>query len=195
MDRLRQIVDLVLQLLHVSVRLVIFARLLLEAELQLVLVVLVGILDLCVDLLDDVIHILSLAHLAENVTLEFEHGLLDDAVVEVDHVGGDLLFELGVAVHDRLQLLLAQAVRIQVRQGLVEELRLGAEQVLVTANDGLLAQLHVEVALLLVTEADAVLARLLFLFGRALRDDVDLFIDLIIFLENVLLGGVEARLK
>ena len=52
-----------------------------------------------------------------------------------------------------------------------------------------------EVALLLVREADAVLARLLFLFGRALRDDVDLFVDLVIFLENVLLGGVEARLK
>ena len=52
-----------------------------------------------------------------------------------------------------------------------------------------------EVALLLVRETDAVLARLLFLFGRALRDDVDLFVDLVIFLENVLLGGVESRFQ
>ena len=52
-----------------------------------------------------------------------------------------------------------------------------------------------EVALLLVREADAVLARLLFLFGRALRDDVDLFVDLVIFLKNVLLSGVKSRLQ
>ena len=139
-------------------RLVILARLLFKAQLQLIFVVFIGILDLCVNLLDDVIHILSLTHLTENIALEFEHGLLDDAEVEVDHVSGNLLLELWVPIHDRLQLLLAKAVRIQVRQGLVEEFRLGAKQVLVTANDRLLAQLDVEVPLFLIAEANAVLA-------------------------------------
>ena len=52
-----------------------------------------------------------------------------------------------------------------------------------------------EVALLLVAEADAVLARFLLLFGRALRDHVDLLVHLILLLEDVLLRGVESRLQ
>ena len=47
---------------------------------------LLSILDLLVNFLDDIIHILSLADLTEDITLELEHGLLDNAVVEVDHV-------------------------------------------------------------------------------------------------------------
>ena len=73
------------------------------------------------------------------------------------------------------------------REGLVEEFGLLAEQVLVTANDRLLAQLHMEVSLLLVAETDAVLARFLFLLGRSLRDDIDLLVNLVVLLENVLL--------
>ena len=168
-------------------RLVILGRLLLEAALNLTLVLLVGILDLFVNLLDNVVHVLPLAHLTENVAFELEHGLLNDAVVEVDHVSGDLLLELGVLVHNGLEFLLAQAIRIQMREGLVEEFGLLAEQVLVTANDRLLAQLHMEVSLLLVAETDAVLARFLFLLGRSLRDDIDLLVNLVVLLENVLL--------
>ena len=175
--------------------LVILGGILVVALVELLMELVLGKFDLLVNLLDDLIHVLALPHLAEDVALELKHGLLDNTVVEVDHVRGDLGTELRVFIHNWLQVLLAKAVSINMMQSLVEELRLVAEEVFVTANDGLLAQLHVEVALLLVTEADAVLARLLFLFGRALRDDVDLFIDLIIFLENVLLGGVEARLK
>ena len=74
-------------------------------------------------------------------------------------------------------------------QGLVEELRLVAEEVFVTANDRLLAKLHVEVPLLLVTEADAVLARFLLLLARPfLVNNVDLFVDFVVLLEDVLLG-------
>lgn len=116
------------------------------------------LVDLLVNLLDDIVHVLSLAHLAEDVALELEHGLLDDPVVEVDHVGADLFAELRVLVHDWLQSFLAETISIQVSQSLVKELRLSAEQVFVTADDGLLAQLDVEVPLLLVAEADAVLA-------------------------------------
>ena len=195
MHGLCQVVDLVLELLHVSVCLVILGGVLVVALVELLVELVLGNFNLLVYLLNDLIHVLALAHLTEDVALKLQHGLLDNTVVEVDHVRGDLSAEFRVFVHDGLQVLLAKAVSINMMQSLVEELRLVAEEVFVTANDGLLAQLHVEVALLLVTEADAVLARLLFLFGRALRDDVDLFIDLVIFLENVLLGGVEARLK
>ena len=52
-----------------------------------------------------------------------------------------------------------------------------------------------EVALSLVAEADAVLARLLFGLCWLLGDDVDLLVDLIIFLEDVLLRSVETGLK
>lgn len=137
---------------------IILGRFLLVALVEFRSVVRISLGDLVVDLLDDLVHVLSLAHLAENVALELQHGPLDDAVVEVDHVGGDLGAELGILVHDWLQFLLTQPICIQMRQRLVEELGLVAKQVLVTANDGLLAELDVEVSLLLVTEADAVFA-------------------------------------
>lgn len=52
-----------------------------------------------------------------------------------------------------------------------------------------------EVALLLVAEADAVLARLFLLLLRALRDHIDLLINLILLLEDILLRRVESWLK
>ena len=137
---------------------IILGRFLLVALVEFRSVVRISLGDLVVDLLDDLVHVLPLAHLAENVALELQHGPLDDAVVEVDHVGRDLGAELGILVHDWLQFLLTQPICIQMRQRLVEELGLVAKQVLVTANDGLLAELDVEVSLLLVTEADAVFA-------------------------------------
>ena len=139
MDRLGQVVNLVLQLLHIPMRLIILARLLLVTAVELLLELVLRVLDLIVHLLDDVIHVLSLADLAEDVALELKHGLLDNTVVEVDHVGGDLGAELRVFIHDGLQVLLAKAVSINMMQSLVEEFRLVAEEVFVTANDGLLA--------------------------------------------------------
>ena len=195
MNRFGQIVNFVLKLLNITMSLVIFGGILVVAPIEFFVVLFLCLLNLLVHILDDLVHVLALADLAEDVALELEHGLLDDAVVEVDHVARYLSLELRVPVHDWLQVLFAQAIGINMMQSLVEELRAVAEEVFVTANDGLLTQLHVEVALLLVREADAVLARLLFLFGRALRDDVDLFVDLVIFLENVLLSGVESRLQ
>lgn len=79
-------------------------------------------------------------------------------------------------------------------QGLVKVLALVAKQVFITTDDGFLAQLDMEVPLLLVAEADAVLARFLLLFGGALRNHVDLLIDLIILLKDVLLSRVKPRL-
>ena len=137
---------------------IILGRFLLVALVEFRSVVRISLGDLVVDLLDDLVHVLPLAHLAENVAFELQHGPLNDAVVEVDHVGGDLGAELGILVHDWLQFLLTQPICIQMRQRLVEELGLVAKQVLVTANDGLLAELDVEVSLLLVTKADAVFA-------------------------------------
>ena len=88
-------------------RLVILRRLLLVAAVELLFVVVLGLLDLFINFLDDIIHVLPLANLAENVAFELKHGLFDDAVVEVYHIGGDLLAELWVLVHDGLEVLLA----------------------------------------------------------------------------------------
>ena len=139
MDRLRQIVNLVLELLHVSVCLIILGGGLVVALVEFLMELVLGKFDLLVNLLDDLIHVLAFAHLAEDVALELKHGLLDNTVVEVDHVGGDLGAEFRIFVHDGLKVLLAKAVSINVMQSLVEELRLVAEEVFVTANDGLLA--------------------------------------------------------
>ena len=43
-------------------------------------------------------------------------------MVEVDHVGRDLTLEVGVLVHDGLELVLAEAVSIDVVECSVEEL-------------------------------------------------------------------------
>lgn len=195
MDAFRQIVDLVFELLHVAVRFVVLRRFWVVGAIKLFMVLLVSESDLFVDLFNDLVHILSLAHLTENVALELKHGLFDDVVVEVDHVLRNLSLELRILIHDRLQVFLPKAVCIDVMQGLVEELGLVAEEVFVTANDGLFTQLDVEVALLLVAETNAVLARLLFLLSRALRDHVDLLVDLVILFEDILLSRVETRLE
>ena len=157
-DRLGKGVDFVLKLLHVAVRFVILAGVLLVAPVELVVELHVSGSDLRIDSLQDQVRVLTFADLAENVALELEHGLLDDAIVEIDHVRGDLRLELGVLVHDRLQLLFANTISIYMMESFVEELALVAKEVFITANDGLLSKFHVEVSLLLVREANAVLA-------------------------------------
>ena len=162
---------------------------------ELVLVLHLGESDLLVDLHDDLVHFLSLAHLAEDVPLELQHRLLDDAVVKVHHVGRDLRFKLRILLHDWAKLLLTEPIGINMGKGLVKEFAALAEQVLVTANYGLLAELHMEVALLLVAEADGVLARYLLLLADLLRDDVNLLVHFVGLLKNVLLSRVEARFE
>ena len=137
---------------------VILGRVLIVALVELFMELLLGCLDFLINILDDLVHVLSLANLTEDVSLEFQHRFLDNTIVEIDHVGGDLSAELRILVHDWLQVLFAKSVSINMVQRFVEELRLVAEEVFVTANDGLLAKLDVEVALLLIAEADAVLA-------------------------------------
>ena len=188
-DRLGKGVDFVLKLLHVAVRFVVLAGVLLVAPVELVVELHVSGSDLRIDSLQDQVRVLTFADLAENVALELEHGLLDDAIVEIDHVRGDLRLELGVLVHDRLQLLFANTISIYMMESFVEELALVAKEVFITANDGLLSKLDMEIPFVLVRESDTVLARFVFrvLLGL-LRDDVDLLIDLVILLKNVLLG-------
>ena len=188
-DRLGKGVDFVLELLHVAVRLVVLAGVLLVAPVELVVELHVSGSDLRIDSLQDQVRVLTFADLAENVALELEHGLLDDAIVEIDHVRGDLRLELRVLVHDRLQLLFANTISIYMMESFVEELALVAKEVFITANDGLLSKLDMEIPFVLVRESDTVLARFVFrvLLGL-LRDDVDLLIDLVILLKNVLLG-------
>ena len=134
-------------------------------------------------------------NLTKNVTLELKHRFLDNFVVEVDHVGRDLSSELGVLVHNRLEVLFTKAIGVDVMECLIEELGVLAEKVIVTANDCLLTKFDMEVPLLLFTEADAVLARFLHLFVGTLGDNIDLLIDFIAFLKDVLLRRVEPRFK
>ena len=101
---------------------------------------------------------MAFADLTEDVALELQHGLLDNAIVEIHHVRGNLRLELRVLVHYRLQLLFAETICINMMESLVEELALVAKQVFVSTNDGLLSKLDMEIPLLLVREADAVLA-------------------------------------
>jgi hypothetical protein len=66
-------------------------------------------------------------NLTKNVSLELKHRLLDNFVVEVDHVGRDLSSELGVLVHNRLEVLFTKAIGVDVMECLIEELGVLAE--------------------------------------------------------------------
>jgi len=85
-NTLRQVIDLVFEFLNVSVSLVVFGRLRVVVPVELLDVLIIGQLDLVIDILDYEVHVLTLAHLRQDVSLEFQHRLLDDVVVEVDHV-------------------------------------------------------------------------------------------------------------
>ena len=67
-------------------RLVILARVLLVALVVLLMELKVSLFDLEIDILQDLVHVLPLADLSENVAFELQHGLLDNAIVEIDHV-------------------------------------------------------------------------------------------------------------
>ena len=83
-------------------RLVILGGVLVVALIEFLMELVLSKFDLLIDFLNDLIHVLALAHLTEDVALELQHGLLDNTVVEVDHVGGDLGAEFRVFVHDGL---------------------------------------------------------------------------------------------
>ena len=63
MHRLCQIVDLVLELLHVSMCLVILGGVLVVALVEFLVELVLGKFDLLINLLDDLVHVLALAHL------------------------------------------------------------------------------------------------------------------------------------
>ena len=103
--------------------------------------------------------------------------------------------EVGILIHDWLELVLAETISIDVVKSPVEELGLRSKEVFITTDDGLVAKLHMEVLLLQMAEADAVLAVLLLRLLEVLRDDIDLLVDLLVLLEDVLLYSVESRLQ
>ena len=86
MDRLGQVIDLLFQLLYILVHGVGVCRVGRVRLAELSVVACFGFQYLLVNLSNDLLHLLSLAHLAKHVPLEFKHGLSDDLVVEVDHV-------------------------------------------------------------------------------------------------------------
>ena len=195
MYRLSEMVDLALKFLHITMCNILVARVLLVALVELLLEASLRVLDFLVNILDDSVNILSLAHLDEDASFESKHRFLNDSIVEVDHVGRDLTLEVRVQVHDWLELVLSEAIGVNVMEGSVEEFGLVAKEVLITSDDGLVTEFDMEVLLVGMAEPDAVLAILLFGFLEVFRDDIDLFVDFFIFFKYVLLHHVEARFE
>ena len=79
-------VDFAFQLLHVAMRDVLVAWVLLITFAILLLKPGLCIGDLLVYVLDYSVDVLPLANLNEDTPLEVKHGLLNNSVVEVDHV-------------------------------------------------------------------------------------------------------------
>ena len=79
-------VDFALQLLHVAMRDVLVAWVLLITFAILLFKPGLGISDFLVYVLDYSVDVLSLANLNEDAPLEVKHGLLNNSVIEVDHV-------------------------------------------------------------------------------------------------------------
>ena len=100
--------------------------------------------------------------------------------------------EVWILVHDWLESVLTETVRINVVKSSVEEFRFVAEEVLVPTDDGLVTKFDMEVLLMGVAETNAVLAILLFRFLKILRDHIDLLVHFLILFKYVLLHSVEA---
>ena len=79
-------VDFAFQLLHVAMRDVLVAWVLLITFAILLFKSGLGISDFLVYVLDYSVDVLSLANLNENAPLEVKHGFLNNSVIEVDHV-------------------------------------------------------------------------------------------------------------
>ena len=102
MHRFGKVIHLVLEFLHVAMSFVILRSVLFVALVHLFVVLFFSEADFLINFFDNLVHVLAFTDLTKDVALEFKHRFLDDPVVEVDHVGGDLRLELRVFVHDRL---------------------------------------------------------------------------------------------
>ena len=89
-------IDLFLQLLHILVHGISVGRVSGKGLAELSFKATLGLCNLLINLLDNLVHLLAFADLTENIPLELQHWLLNYLVVEVDHVRGDLLSELRV---------------------------------------------------------------------------------------------------
>ena len=101
-DGLCQIVDFIFKFLDVSVSFVISRRVLIVASVEFFVELVLCLLDFAVDIFYDQVHVLSLSNLTQNISLELKHGLLDDPVIEVHHIRGDLWAKLWILIHNRL---------------------------------------------------------------------------------------------
>lgn len=63
-----------------------FRRFLVVVAVEFLMVLILRLLNSFVHLLYNQVHVLTLAHLSQNVSLELEHRFFDNAVVEIDHV-------------------------------------------------------------------------------------------------------------
>ena len=79
-------VDFALQLLHVAMRDILVAWVLLITFAILHFKLSLSIGNLLVNVLNNSVDVLPLANLNQNLSLEVKHGLLNNSVIEVDHV-------------------------------------------------------------------------------------------------------------
>ena len=188
-------VNFALEFLHVAMRDILIARILLVSLFELLLETSLRLYDFLFNFFDNNVVVLAFADLDKDAFLEFEHWGLNDSMVEVDHVGRYLTLEIRILVHDWFELIFAETVGIDVVERSVEELGFVTEKVFIASDDGLVTQFDMEVLLVGVAEPDAVLAILLLGFLEVFRNDIDLLIDFFIFFKYVLLYHVEARFK
>ena len=79
-------VDFALQLLHVAMCDVLVAWVLLITFAILLFKPGLGISNFLVNVLDYSVDVLPLANLNQNLSLEVKHGLLNNSVIEIDHI-------------------------------------------------------------------------------------------------------------
>ena len=154
-------IDFFLQLLHILVHGISVGRVSGKGLAELSFKATLGLCNLLINLLDNLVHLLAFADLTKNVPLELQHWLLNYLVVEVDHVRGDLLSELRVGVHNWHHLVLSESISIDMVESLVAELSTAPSQVLIATNNSFESQLNMEVLVFVVGEADTVFSILL----------------------------------
>ena len=79
-------IDLAFKFLHVTMRDILIARILLVGFAELLIEPIIRLFNLLINLFEDSFNILAFAYLDEDTLLEGKHGLLNDFVVEVHHV-------------------------------------------------------------------------------------------------------------
>ena len=139
--------------------------------------------------------VLPFMNLAVDFFLEFEHWLANSLVIVVKSVLVHLLLNIRFLVKDRLDILLAQAIGIDMHDSFVGEFGALFKQILVAHDDALGSEPHMEVFGLLSRESNCIAASRHHRFAWVSADHVDLLIYLVTLLVDVFARFVETGLE